>query len=233
MPQVEVLGITGHRPPEVGGYETPNPIYNFVRAELDKAFIELQPKRVLLGMALGVDQWAAELCIFNGIPFWAILPHGRADGTEGLEMKWPRAAQARYHHLLQRAERIHVVSPGEYAARKLMARNEWIVDHCNVLLAVFNGSPGGTANCVAYAMSRRTQIRYITPPSAFAAPAPPPNVEEMRQAAQLIARVGPREHRVFPARPSPEINPQTQRIQQPQEPESRRDDIYQRRLDLA
>jgi uncharacterized phage-like protein YoqJ len=33
----------------------------------------------------------------------------------------------------------------------MQVRNEWMVDHCNDLLAVWDGSDGGTGNCVRYA----------------------------------------------------------------------------------
>ena len=49
------------------------------------------------------------------------------------------------------------------AALRMQARNQWMVDHCQLLIAVFDGSPGGTKNCVDYALRVRREIRLIDP----------------------------------------------------------------------
>ncbi len=44
-------------------------------------------------------------------------------------------------------------------------RNKWMVDNCDLLIAVWNGTSGGTANCVNYAKSINKQIIIINPNS--------------------------------------------------------------------
>jgi uncharacterized phage-like protein YoqJ len=46
-----------------------------------------------------------------------------------------------------------LVSPGGYAAHKMHVRNKWMVNKCNKVLALWDGSKGGTGNCVSYALS--------------------------------------------------------------------------------
>ena len=46
---------------------------------------------------------------------------------------------------------------------KMQTRNEWMVNHCDKLIAVWNGSDGGTGNCVNYAKSINKEIIYINP----------------------------------------------------------------------
>lgn len=140
-----IISMTGHRPDKLGGYNTPNKVHLAVVDGLKKLFAELKPSCVITGMALGVDQWAAEICAANGIPFVAAIPF------HGQEGKWPEHAQKRYHALVQKAHRAWVISPGPYDPAKMHIRNHWMVNSCNLLVAVYDGSPGGTGACVGYA----------------------------------------------------------------------------------
>lgn len=150
------VGITGHRPDQLGGYEA-NPLQTNVIYNITHRLKELQPEYVLTGMALGVDQWTAEICMSKGIAFVAVIPF------EGFDQKWPPHARARYNSIIKQAVQvITVCSPG-YEGWKMQTRNRWIVDHCHRMIAVFNGTPGGTANCIAYAQQVGRPIDYIVP----------------------------------------------------------------------
>jgi uncharacterized phage-like protein YoqJ len=155
-----IVTITGHRPAELGGYKTPNPLYAVVINELVKAFELLKPDYVLTGMALGVDQWAAELCLNMSIPFVAAIPFENQDSM------WPPHSKAKYQWLLQHAYQRQIICQGGFEAWKMQRRNEWMIDSCGHVVAVWNGSPGGTANCVAYAMKQGKPIYYCTLPPA-------------------------------------------------------------------
>lgn len=152
-----IAAFTGHRPDKLGGYKLPNPTYLYVCQELDKALRQLDPKQVITGMALGVDQWAAHIAYKLGIPFIAAVPF------EGQEKAWPAPSQKAFHHLLKLACEKVIVSPGGYSSAKMQIRNEWMVDHCDILIAVWDGSKGGTGNCVQYAQSIGKQIYRIDP----------------------------------------------------------------------
>lgn len=149
-----IVGVTGHRPPKCGNYEGTDPLATWIKCELRRTLREMRPLYLVTGMAVGVDQWTAEACIELNIPFIAAVPF------RGQERAWPREAQHVYKRLLARAYEVVIVSDGRYENWKMQARNEWIVDHCNVMLCVFDGSPGGTANTVNYAdRVRREKIR--------------------------------------------------------------------------
>jgi len=142
-----IVAFTGHRPNKLGGYNLPNPTYIHVCQQIDKQLRELNPKKVISGMALGVDQWAAYIAIKLGIPFIAAIPF------EGQEKKWPDSSQKTYNRLLSKAyDIVYVSSPG-YSAHKMQVRNQWMVDQCDTLIAIYDGSKGGTGNCVEYAQS--------------------------------------------------------------------------------
>lgn len=152
-----ILGITGHRSDKIGGWTVPNPTYNYVYQEIEKQFKLLKPEKIISGMALGTDQIAAIIAYRLNIPFIAAVPF------KGQESKWINDSQRIYHSLLKKASEIVIVSPGEYSAAKLQVRNEWIVEHSDMMLAVHNGSKGGTYNCILYAEKIGRKIIKINP----------------------------------------------------------------------
>ncbi len=159
-----IVAVTGHRPNKLGGYRIPNPTFSSVLKGLDQALLQFKPTTVITGMALGVDQWMAELCIYNDVPFIAALPFD----ARHFESRWPPNAQNKFRELLRRAQDIVVVSPGEYSPRKMQSRNEWMVDRAEQIIAVYNGDrEGGTFNCITYASSINKPIYnvpFIAPP---------------------------------------------------------------------
>ncbi len=152
-----IVAFTGHRPDKLGGYKLPNPTYMRVCKEIDKLLKELKPEKVITGMALGVDQWAAMIAHKLGIPFLAAIPF------EKQETKWPEESQKTWRLLRKLASEEVIVSPGGYSAEKLQTRNQWMVDHCDKLIAIWNGSSGGTENCINYAKSIEKEIIFIDP----------------------------------------------------------------------
>lgn len=153
------VAFTGHRPDKLGNYVPDSEPERRVRAALTTYLTALKedrpPLRAISGMALGVDQWAAETCVSLGIPFTAAVPF------VGQEKRWRWPAQVHYRNLLAKASDVVVVCPGEYRPYMLQKRNEWMVDHCDLLIAVWDGSEGGTANCVRYARHRECQIKQL------------------------------------------------------------------------
>lgn len=152
-----IVSFTGHRPDKLGGYKLPNPTYLHVCREIDKTLRELQPEKIISGMALGVDQWAANIAIKLGIPFIAAVPF------IGQEKAWPLPSQKIFNKLLERAAEVVIVSEGGYSAAKMQVRNEWMVDRADKVIAIWDGTPGGTGNCVQYAQKIGKEIIRINP----------------------------------------------------------------------
>jgi uncharacterized phage-like protein YoqJ len=50
--------------------------------------------------------------------------------------------------------------PGVWVYNK---RNEWMIDHANVVVAVWDGTSGGTANAVKYAKKIKRPVWRIDP----------------------------------------------------------------------
>lgn len=156
---MKVIGVTGHRPDKLGGYG-PSPLQEKVRAAL-RAFFQHEQRRgsteLITGMALGVDQWAFEEAFAVGFGVRAYIPH------QGQEKVWPQPVQQHYHALLAKAAEVRVVSPGPYQAWKMQTRNVAVVTDSAQMLAVFDGTPGGTHNCVTYAQYCKKPVTVINP----------------------------------------------------------------------
>jgi uncharacterized phage-like protein YoqJ len=157
-----VVAVTGHRPDKLGGYKVPNEMYDLVVAGVVTAFEAYKPAYVLTGMALGVDQWSAEICLNMNIPFVAAVPFDDQDKI------WPPHSKAKYQWLLSKAYQVTKVSQGAYSPQKMQARNQWMVNSSHLVIAVWNGTKGGTANCVEYAVGVGKKIHYVPlPPSGM------------------------------------------------------------------
>lgn len=138
----EIIAATGHRPNKLGGY---GPRAEGKVIEFATYWIaQHRPRAMVLGMALGWDTACAIACVSLGVPFIAAIPF------RGQEQRWPDHASLRYHKLLSASAELVVVS-SVATIEAMSARNRWMVDNCSHLVALWNGTPGGTKNCVQYA----------------------------------------------------------------------------------
>lgn len=137
---------TGHRPSKLGGYG--DDVGARLRRLATDHLIETRPDCVISGMALGWDiEWAVA-AIALGIPVLAALPFiGQADA-------WPKESQARHRGVLAKCAHVTIVCDGGYSPHKMQRRNEWMVDHATELVALWDGSSGGTWNCIKYAKKK-------------------------------------------------------------------------------
>lgn len=156
LPTGVKLGITGHRPDKLGGY-TAFDAHAMVKAFMREAIALFAPIELVQGGALGVDQWSAELAIEAKTRLVTLEPfttHGE---------NWPAASRAHRRALLAQSAEVTVVTPGGYSNIKYQIRNEAIVDRVDVMLAVWDGSMGGTGNCVQYARRVNRPLFILNP----------------------------------------------------------------------
>lgn len=156
-----VVAVTGHRPNKLGyDYPLKSPLCIAIKNRLQQEIDKLKPDVMISGMALGVDTIWAKLAIQNYIPLVAAVPFTQQDTS------WPMQSRHYYTYLLSMAEHVvNVTGKSDYRPQYMQQRNEWMVDHCNHLVAVWDGSPGGTGNCVKYAKKKLDprQISIINP----------------------------------------------------------------------
>lgn len=148
---------TGHRPPRLGlGYdpESNRLLTRFATQALAAFAFAEDVTEVISGGAQGWDQAIAHAAVKLGIPLTVAVPF------EGQESKWPPAGQERYRAILSRASKVVVVSPGGYSNKKFKVRDEWMVDHANLVLALLDGKPesSGTRITVDYARQKGVPV---------------------------------------------------------------------------
>lgn len=148
-----VLAGTGHRPDKCGGYGERTYERLFRCATI--ALTEQRPTCVISGMAQGWDTALAEAAFVLGIEFKAYVPF------EGQDRLWPPAAKLLYKNLLSKASSVVCCSSPGYSPKKMWERNARMVNDCELLVALWDGSDGGTKNCLSYAKQvGRTYINY-------------------------------------------------------------------------
>jgi len=134
---------TGHRPPKLGGYS--NDVLRTLIALADGWLRANTPDKVISGMALGWDTALAIASIRLGIKTHAYVP------CEGQDSKWPAEHRVRYKKILGKCASRLIVSLKGYAPWVMTRRNEVMVDDADLVLALWDGSSGGTGHCVGYA----------------------------------------------------------------------------------
>ena len=138
-----VVAGTGHRPNKLGGYG-PAPARKL--RELARDYLTLLgPSDVITGVALGWDTALGWAAVDIGLTLHAAVPF------TGQERQWPAESQRQFRQLLACCSSVTIVSPGEYAPELMQVRNEWMVDRAHSIVALYDGSAGGTRNCIKYA----------------------------------------------------------------------------------
>lgn len=150
-----MIMVTGHRPPKIGGYDYYNSTRVKIRKKIEEILKQYNDVVGISGMALGVDQDFCEVCNILSIPFLAYIPF------KGQEKKWPPKSQLVYNRLLEQAKEIKIISRGEYTPIKMQIRNEAMARDCDMAIAVWDRSSGGTANCVKYLESIEKEIIFV------------------------------------------------------------------------
>ena len=82
------------------------------------------------------------------------------------EVIWPVVSQTAYRQLLKKAAEVVFVSKRVSQLEisgAMQLRNEWMVNNCTRLVALWDGTTGGTYNCVAYANSIKKPVTNLCP----------------------------------------------------------------------
>lgn len=167
-----IISITGHRPnglPKQYGYNLNNEAWSKIKEYIEVTIEECykyatqnEELTLVSGMALGVDTafWevAAKLRKSNkNIRIEAALPF------VGQEKKWTEKSQKQYKKMLSESDKVTIVSEGGFATYKMMARNRYMVNKSDIIIAVICKETGGTAQCVKYAKEHNKVVIEINP----------------------------------------------------------------------
>lgn len=140
-PSGHLMVVSGHRPPELGGYGD-NDIARAVRDHLIDIFIAKRRLHtdlmVMTGMGLGAETLGAEAARDAGVPYLAVLAFPRMDD------RWPDESKRRFRELVEGAEEtitLQNAAPDTNAkiAAAFKRRDAWLARHADEAVVVWDG----------------------------------------------------------------------------------------------
>ena len=148
--------FTGHRPEKLSCSESE------VKPLLGKAIdIAIQNgfTTFITGMAPGVDILAAELVLEKRknnplLHLICAVPH------PGFEKRRNIYEEKRYKNIIENADYTQTICD-HYFQACYQRRNEFMVDHSNLVIAVWNGKKSGTKNTIDYAKYKGVRVINI------------------------------------------------------------------------
>ncbi|MFF9686842.1 hypothetical protein [Streptomyces sp. NPDC014623] len=148
------IGVTGHR-------SIPQEVHEHVLEGLRAALCGHEGSlEALSSLAVGADQLFADLALAHGAELTVVIPSGDYEAcfAAGGELRRYRALKARATREV-RLDFPHSTDEAYYAA------GAYIADHCDRLLAVWDGRParglGGTGDIVTYARGLGRPVTVI------------------------------------------------------------------------
>ncbi len=116
-------------------------------------------RHYICGMANGCDMYFGEAVLalreqHTEITLEAAVPY------QGQAERWEESLRARYRRLLDGCDFTTVVAAA-YSAECMRRRNHYMVDSSSVLIACYDGRPGGTVSTMLYAMRQGLEIIEI------------------------------------------------------------------------
>ena len=161
----KTCAFTGYRPSKMPwGYDETDARCVEFRFRLREALEYLIGKGYtdfMSGGALGFDQMAAEIVLslrekYPWVRLVMVIPFdGQAD-------KWSREQRGRWLEIIEASDRVIRISHA-YDKGVFFRRNHYLVENANLLLAAYDGQPGGTAGTVAYAKRHGVRVVRIPP----------------------------------------------------------------------
>ena len=163
------IALTGHRPQKLAGYDLNTPFYKKMHAKLVSIIedtIKSHPGAIIWihsGMALGADTvwgFAAKTAMEKHpdiVKFHAEIP------VMTQPDKWfKQIDKDRWQTLYELADDKTIYAE-VYSPVVLQERNVGMIDHADALIAIWDGSKGGTANAVKYARTKDIPTLYLKP----------------------------------------------------------------------
>ena len=157
--------VTGHRPNKLFGYNLNAPEYIEMKNRFKQCLVALHATEGISGMALGVDTVFALAVLELKNEGYPIKLHC-AIPCLNHSSAWLQSSKEQYETILSQADEVVIVTKKPYSAKLMQIRNEYMVDRADDCIAIWDGSNGGTANCVAY-IKKCQKHCYIAKPISF------------------------------------------------------------------
>ncbi|PLS19644.1 DUF1273 domain-containing protein [Bacillus sp. M6-12] len=172
-----IITVTGHRPNKLGNaYDVHHPtnvaigkkMREFIlsQAGYDKetnTFAYEGEITLISGMALGIDTIWALVAIKLKKDFPNKFKLECAIPCKNHPSRWIKESQEIYYNILKQADKVTQVSNEEYKPWLMQKRNEYMVDTADIVFACWDGTKGGTGNCVDYAKKVKKPIYVLHP----------------------------------------------------------------------
>ncbi len=158
-----VCAFTGHRAAKLPwGFDERDPRCLALKKriyDVTEAVCSTGVRSFLCGMANGCDLYFAEAVlalrrVYPDVELEAAIPYA------GQAERWSARERARYDDILRQCSRCTVLAQN-YSRECMMDRNRYMVDRCSILIACFDGRPGGTLNTLRYALRLDREIIQI------------------------------------------------------------------------
>ena len=160
--------FTGHRPTKLPWrYDEEEPRCLTLKAKLRDAVATAYQsgyRHFICGMALGCDLYFAEAVLalrrhHADITLEAAIP------CPGQDHAWAPDQRERYRRILEACDYETMVQD-HYGPGCMQRRNRYMVDHSSLVIAVYDGSSGGTRQTLEYAIRQRVDFVDIHPGGA-------------------------------------------------------------------
>ena len=165
--------FTGHRPDRYFfKYNELHPLCERIKAvllEQAKDLYNRGVRRFYVGGALGADMWAGEaVAALKSLPGYDEAELVCALPYKGYDSDWDDESHDRLHRLMSGCIEVKAVS-GPEDKHAIKKRNQYLVDHSEILIAVYDEKRGlrsGTKQTVEYARKLNREIIFIHPETA-------------------------------------------------------------------
>lgn len=165
-----IIAGTGHRPPKLkGSYQSyglwdENIVsYENVLLKILKKYIDKGLKiHIISGMAMGWDTilFKVGVKLQNTYGIDKVSLEGAIPCTNQ-DIKWKKRDQKRYNLMMKtldkKGNKKTFISTHDFSwkyGNQMQERNKYMVDNCDVLIACYDGTQGGTQNCIDYAKEK-------------------------------------------------------------------------------
>jgi hypothetical protein len=153
------VGVVGHRSLSVEATA-------FAETVCARLFADLRLEGTRLtavsALAQGADTLFARVAVASGVPLAVVQPHGRY-----LDDFPTRRARAEYVRMTKQACAWTLMPYRGRCDMAYQAAMEWVADHSDVLVAIWDGRPsrhcGGTAGTVGYARETGCPVVHVDP----------------------------------------------------------------------
>lgn len=155
--------FTGHRPEKLPWGTNENDerclaVKRQINEALELAY-EKGKRHFICGMARGADFYFCEAALAlrerrEGVTVEAALP------CEEQALRWNERDRNRYFTLVGGCD-LETMVQHRYDKGCMLRRDRYMVDHASMLIAVYNGTLGGTMYTVSYAMKRGVEVITI------------------------------------------------------------------------